>query len=65
MLCEVFLYRTTTARAIVNEQRQWRRPSELSHTLLKMLMAHLAFGDLFVLTFLLHVRAVLDKQKKE
>lgn len=65
MLCEVFLYRVATARAIANVQRRWRRASELSHTLLKMLMAHLAFGDLFVLTFLLHVWAALDKQKKK
>ena len=28
-------------------------------------MAHLAFGDLFVLTFLLHVRVVLGKKTKK
>jgi len=28
-------------------------------------MAHLAFGDLFVLTFLLHARVVLGKKKEK
>lgn len=54
----VFLYRT------VVYTNRGRVHGELSYTLLKTLIAHLAFGDLFVLTFLLHVR-VVHKRKKE
>lgn len=55
----VFLYRT-----VVYTNRD-RVHGELSYTLLKTLMAHLAFGDLFVLTFLLHVRVVHKKKNKQ
>lgn len=59
----VFLYRAAVYN--IHDEVAGALHGELCSILLKMLMAHLALGDLFVLTFLLHVRAVLKIKKKQ